>query len=163
MPVDATDRCRASRAIAGACQRAPAVQLSAAVHPAASEGKPSGINRDYRLCRGEGLAVRKRKGRRKALGTRAPIIFEAKPNARCSLDFVHEQFANGRRFRIGAWVTDYNNARPHSSLHYRTPAAFAADIATGLRALLLEGYALPPVAQPAPHGVTTAEALIATG
>ena len=203
------------------------------------DGEPSGINSVYRLYREEGLMVRKRRGRRKALGTRAPILVEARPNARWSLDFVHDQLANGRRFRIlnivddvtreclgavadvsisglrvarelsgivasrgkpkmivsdngteltsnailawsaergiawhyimpgkpmqngyiesfngrmrdeflneslflgladargaiAAWVADYNNARPHSSLDYRTPAAFAAHLmATG--------------------------------
>ena len=35
------------------------------------EGEPSGINRIYRLYREEGLTVRKRKARRKAVGTRA--------------------------------------------------------------------------------------------
>ncbi len=68
------------------------------------EGEPSGINRIYRLYREEGLAVRKR--RRKAVGTRAPILVEARPNARWSLDFVHDQFANGRRFRILNIVDD---------------------------------------------------------
>ena len=38
------------------------------------EGEPSGINRIYRLYREEGLAVRKRRTRRKAVGTRAPIL-----------------------------------------------------------------------------------------
>ena len=235
------------------------------------EGEPSGINRIYRLYREEGLMVRKRRGRRKALGTRAPMLVEARPNARWSLDFVHDQLANGRRFRIlnivddvtreclgavpdvsisgtrvarelsaivasrgkpamivsdngteltsnailtwsadvkidwhyimpgkpmqngyiesfngrmrdellneslflgladarsaiAAWVADYNNARPHSSLDYRTPAAFAAHLtATGPRAALADGSALGPVAQPAPKGVSTAETLIATG
>ena len=46
------------------------------------EGEPSGINRIYRLYREEGLTVRKRKARRKAIGTRAPILVEARPNAR---------------------------------------------------------------------------------
>lgn len=64
------------------------------------EGEPSGLNRVYRLYREEGLAVRKRRARRKAAGTRAPILVEARPNARWSLDFVHDQFACGRRFRI---------------------------------------------------------------
>jgi transposase InsO family protein len=64
------------------------------------EGEPSGLNRIYRLYREEGLAVRKRRARRKAVGTRAPILVEAHPNARWSLDFVHDQFACGRRFRI---------------------------------------------------------------
>ncbi len=64
------------------------------------EGETSGINRIYRLYREEGLAVRKRRTRRKATGTRAPILVEAKANARWSLDFVHDQFASGQRFRI---------------------------------------------------------------
>lgn len=63
------------------------------------EGEPSGINRVYRLYREEGLTVRKRKARRKAVGTRAALLVEARPNARWSLDFVHDQFANGQRFR----------------------------------------------------------------
>lgn len=59
------------------------------------EGEPSGINRIYRLYSEEGLTVRKRKALRKALGTRAPILVEARANARRSLDFVHDQFACG--------------------------------------------------------------------
>lgn len=70
------------------------------------EGEPSGINRIYRLYREEGLAVRKRRARRKAVGTRAPILVEARPNARWSLDFVHDQFGCGRRFRILNVVDD---------------------------------------------------------
>jgi transposase InsO family protein len=48
------------------------------------EGETSGINRIYRLYSEEGLTVRKRKARRKALGTRAPILIEARANARWS-------------------------------------------------------------------------------
>ncbi len=216
-----------------------------------AQGEPSGINRIYRLYREEGLTVRKRKARRRAVGTRTPILVEARINARWSLDFVHDQFALGRRFRIlnivddvtreclaaipdtsisgkrvareltalidargkpqmivsdngteftsnailawtkehqvewhyiapgrpmqngyiesfngrmrdellneslfvdldqarqliGAWTADYNNARPHSSLGYKTPAAYAGTLN-------------------APKGVTLAEALIAAG
>jgi putative transposase len=64
------------------------------------EGEASGINRIYRLYREEGLGVRRRKGRKRAVGVRAPILVEARPNARWSLDFVHDQMANGRRFRV---------------------------------------------------------------
>ncbi len=70
------------------------------------EGEPSGKNRIYRLYREEGLTVRKRRSRRRAIGTRAPILVEARPNARWSLDFVHDQFATGRRFRILNVVDD---------------------------------------------------------
>ena len=70
------------------------------------EGEPSGINRIHRLYREEGLAVRKRRARRKAVGVRVPILVEARPNARWSLDFVYDQFANGRRFRVLNIVDD---------------------------------------------------------
>ena len=70
------------------------------------EGEPSGINRIHRLYQEEGLAVRKRRTRRKAIGVRVPILLEARPNARWSLDFVYDQFANGRRFRVLNVVDD---------------------------------------------------------
>jgi putative transposase len=70
------------------------------------EGEPFGKNRIYRLYREEGLMVRKRRSRRRATGTRAPILVEAKADARWSLDFVHDQFAGGRRFRILNVVDD---------------------------------------------------------
>lgn len=235
------------------------------------EGEPSGVNRIHRLYREEGLSVRKRRARRKAVGARAPILVEAKPNARWSIDFVHDQFANGRRFRIlnvvddvtkqclGAipdtsisgqrvareltsiierygkpgmivsdhgteftcnamlawckdngvdwhfiapgkpmqngfvesfngrmrdellnetlflgldharlaiaeWAVDYNTERPHSSLGYQTPAMYAASLtASDHRAAQRKSSARRPLAQPAPQGVSTAEALIATG
>jgi putative transposase len=64
------------------------------------QGEPSGINRIYRIYREEGLTVRKRRARRRAIETSTPILVEAKVNARWSLDFVHDQLAHGRRFRI---------------------------------------------------------------
>jgi putative transposase len=70
------------------------------------EGESSGINRIHRLYREEGLAVRKRRTRRKASGIRVPILMETRPNARWSLDFVSDQFAHGRRFRILNIVDD---------------------------------------------------------
>ena len=54
----------------------------------------------------EGLRVHKRRARRRAIGIRAPIVVEARVNARWSLDFVHDQMANGRRFRVLNIVDD---------------------------------------------------------
>nr|WP_314961104.1 IS3 family transposase [Bradyrhizobium cosmicum] len=89
-------------------------------------GEPSGINRIYRLYREEGLTVRKRRARRRAVGVRAPILVEARPNARWSLDFVHDQFACGRRFRILNVVDDVTReclaAIPDSSISGRRVA-----------------------------------------
>lgn len=62
--------------------------------------------RTLRLYREEGLSVRRRRGRKRALGTRAPILIEARANARWSLDFVHDQFDCGRRFRVLNIVDD---------------------------------------------------------
>ena len=58
------------------------------------EGEPSGINRIHRVYREEGLTVRKRRARRKAIGTRAPILVEARANARWSLDFASRTFGS---------------------------------------------------------------------
>ncbi|OWK20981.1 hypothetical protein AJ88_21775 [Mesorhizobium amorphae CCBAU 01583] len=54
---------------------------------------------------------------------------------------------------------------PLLALATQTPAAFAEVFtAIGSDAALNEGFASPPVAQPAPYGVTeTAKALIAAG
>src|SRR6195952_5381788 len=66
------------------------------------------INRKktQRLYREEGLTVRRRKGRKRAVGARAPAPVLALPNQRWSLDFVHDQLATGRRFRVLNIVDD---------------------------------------------------------
>ncbi len=51
----------------------------------------------FRIYREERLMVRKRGGRKRALGTRAPMAVPRLPNDRWSLDFVSDQFASGRR------------------------------------------------------------------
>ena len=236
------------------------------------EGVMINRKKTQRLYKEEGLAVRRRRSRRRAVGTRAPAPVLALPNQRWSLDFVHDQMASGRRFRvlnvvddvtreclaavpdtsisgrrvvrelteliaqrgkpgmivsdngteltsnavlawcgelgvewhyiapgrpmqngyvesfngrmrdellnetlffgldharsaIADWVADFNTARPHSSLGYQTPAAYAEVLtATGSSAEQDDGSAPPPVAYPAPNGVTEkAEALIAAG
>ena len=232
------------------------------------------INRKktQRLYREEGLTVRRRKGRKRAVGTRTRPPVLALPNQCWSLDFVHDQLATGRRFRvlnivddvtreclaavpdtsisglrvvrelaalitergkpgmivsdngteltsnavlqycgeakiewhyttpgkptdnafvesfngrmrdellnetlfmglgharekISAWIDDYNNQRPHSSLGYATPAAFAAELkkqgAASLR--IAGGYATQPLASPARSRNNDAETLIANG
>jgi transposase InsO family protein len=60
----------------------------------------------FRIYREERLMVRKRGGRKRALGTRAPMPVPLIPNDRWSLDFVSDQLASGRRFRILAIFDD---------------------------------------------------------
>jgi len=52
-----------------------------------------------RLYREEKLQVRRRGGRKRALGTRRPMLVPDRANARWSLDFVSDTFTDGRRFR----------------------------------------------------------------
>ena len=70
------------------------------------EGLVMNRKKTQRLYREEGLSVRKRRGRKKATGTRAPLLTVAVPNARWSVDFVHDQFAHGRRFRVFNVIDD---------------------------------------------------------
>ncbi len=70
------------------------------------EGPVENRKRTQRLHREEGLTVRKRRGRKRATGTRAPILTVAAPNARRSVDFVHDQLADGRRLRVFNVVDD---------------------------------------------------------
>jgi len=60
-----------------------------------------------RLYREEGLQVRKRGGRKRALGTRSPMLLPQGPNQRWSLDFVSDALDDGRRFRILCIVDDF--------------------------------------------------------
>jgi putative transposase len=60
-----------------------------------------------RLYAEERLQVRRRGGRKRALGTRAPLTLPQGANQRWSLDFVHDQLSDGRRFRILAIVDDF--------------------------------------------------------
>lgn len=60
-----------------------------------------------RLYREEKLQVRRRGGRKRALGTRRPMLVPDRANARWSLDFLSDTISDGRRFRVLAIVDDY--------------------------------------------------------
>lgn len=71
------------------------------------EGLAMNHKKFRRLYREERLQVRRRGGRKRALGTRAPMAIPQGRNQRWSLDFVSDPFACGRRFRIFAVVDDF--------------------------------------------------------
>jgi len=73
-----------------------------------------------RLYTEEKLQVRRRGGRKRALGTRKPMVLPPSrglqanpcravdgPNQRWSLDFVNDAFTDGRRFRILTVIDDF--------------------------------------------------------
>ncbi|WP_091686925.1 IS3 family transposase [Methylocapsa palsarum] len=61
----------------------------------------------FRLYREERLTVRRRGGRKRALGTRAPMMLPQGRNQRWSLDFVSDTLSDGRRFRVLVVVDDF--------------------------------------------------------
>ena len=62
----------------------------------------------YRIYREEGLTVRKRGGRKRTVGTRAPKGIPQGPNQRWSLDFVSDSLSYGRRYRILNVIDDFS-------------------------------------------------------
>ena len=70
------------------------------------EGVAINHKRLFRIYREEKLSVRKRGGRKRALGTRAPMFIPLMPNQRWSLDFVSDQFTDCRRFRVLTVIDD---------------------------------------------------------
>jgi transposase InsO family protein len=78
--------------------------------------------------REKGLAVHRRRGRKRATGTRTPMILPDGPNQRWSLDFV----ADTRRFRIPCIVEDFT----------REALALVVDISIGGRRMARELDAL---------------------
>src|SRR3546814_8186774 len=73
----------------------------------AREGMGMNHKKLLRLYSEEGLAVRRRRGLKRATGTRAPMALPQGPNQRWSLDFVADALSWGRRFRVLAVVDDF--------------------------------------------------------
>ena len=70
------------------------------------EGFAVGARRTYHVYRQEGLAVRRRRPKRVRNGMRQPLATALHPNFSWSLDFVHDQLADGRRIRTLNVVDD---------------------------------------------------------
>ena len=99
-------------------------ELRAAIRGVASERRRFGYRRIHVMLRRAGwqinhkklrrlycednLQVRKRGGRKRALGTRRPLLVPGRINDRWSLDFVSDAFTDGRRFRVLAVIDDYS-------------------------------------------------------
>jgi putative transposase len=121
----------------------------------AREGIKMNRKKLLRIYTEEGLKVRRRKGRKRALGSRAPMAIPLGPNQRWSLDFVSDAFTDGRKFRIFAVVDDFTReclalvpdtslsgvrvARELDSiiLHRGRPKAIVSDNGTELTSLAI--------------------------
>ncbi len=72
-----------------------------------AEGLVRNQKRTYRIYREEGLQVR-RKRRKKLKRPRVPLAVPTRITERWSVDFVSDQLANGRRFRVFNIVDDFS-------------------------------------------------------
>jgi putative transposase len=86
----------------------------------------------WRLYREEGLSVRRRRGRKRATGTRAPMALPQGPNQRWSLDFVSDALSWGRKFRVLGVLDDFT----------REALALVVDTSIGGRRVVRELDAL---------------------
>lgn len=72
-----------------------------------AEGLVKNLKRTYRLYTELGMQVRTKR-RKKLVRPRIPMEVPTRPNERWSLDFVHDQLSDGRRFRVLNVVDDYS-------------------------------------------------------
>ena len=101
-PDDAATRARL-RALAGERRRFGCRRLGLLL---SREGLVLNHKKLRRLYAEERLPVRRRGGRKRALGTRAPIAVPDGPNQRWSLDFVSDSLSDGRRIGVLCVVDD---------------------------------------------------------
>ena len=102
---DAPDLRRRLRELAGERRRFGYRRLGVLLE---REGMRLNHKKLYRLYREEGLAVRRRRGRKRATGTREALTVPQARNDRWSLDFASDCLDRGRRFRILAIVDDFS-------------------------------------------------------
>jgi putative transposase len=76
------------------------------------EGLVVNHKRTERLYGEEGLSLRVRKRRKRVAMTRIELPQATKPNQRWSMDFVQDQLADGRRFRILTLVDSFTRECP---------------------------------------------------
>jgi putative transposase len=81
------------------------------------KGRSMNLKKVYRLYREEGLAVRGRRGRKRALGLRAPLKAAERPHDVWALDFMSDVLESGRRFRVFAVEDQMTCACRKSNTH----------------------------------------------
>lgn len=92
------------------------------------QGFAVGQRRVRRIYREEGLAVRRRKRKRFKRIVREPATLPSRPNERWSMDFVHDQFENGRCYRVFAAVDDFTRESVAMEAASSLPAAKVTEV-----------------------------------
>ena len=87
-----------------------------------TEGVVMNRKRTYRLYTELGMQVRTKR-RKKLVRPRVPMAVPTKPNERWSMDFVSDQLAKGRRFRVLNVVDDFSRECVLQVVTSRSPAS----------------------------------------
>ena len=92
------------------------------------EGWRVNHKRTERLYREEGLALRRKRHRKRAAGIRVTLPMPTRPNERWSMDFLHDRLADGRRFRVLTMVDDYSREAPAMTVDTSLPGARVVEV-----------------------------------
>lgn len=92
------------------------------------EGHTLNHKRVYRLYREEGLQVRRRRRRKRAVRPRRVMETPEAANERWSMDFVHDQLASGRRLRCFTVVDDFTRESVAIEADHSVPGERVATV-----------------------------------
>ncbi len=91
------------------------------------DGHRTGMCRLRRIYREEGLMVRRRRRERLKIVVRRPMTLPTAPNQRWSMDFVHDQLGDGRRFRVFNVVDDFTRKNVVMRVGTSLPSSCVAE------------------------------------
>ena len=99
------------------------------------EGWQVGKKRVYTIYKAEGLEVRTKKRKKRAAQPRVPLAVAKAPLERWSMDFMADQFVDGRRFRIFTVVDHFDRSCPalHASRSIKAEQVIEALEKAGAR------------------------------
>lgn len=92
------------------------------------EGWMINHKRTERLYREEGLALRRKRHRKRAAGVRVTLSPPTQPNERWAMDFLHDRLANRRPFRVLTMVDEYSRESPAMVADTSLPGARVVEV-----------------------------------
>lgn len=118
------------------------------------EGPPINHKRVQRVYREEGLQVRQRRRKRRAVVPRSPAPVPMRPNERWSMDFVRDTLGDGRVFRCFTLVDDCTRECPAIEVDFSLPGERVARVLD--RVAAVRGYPRAIVCDNGPEFVSAA-------
>lgn len=118
------------------------------------EGPPINRKRVQRLYQEEGLQVRRRRRKRRAVVPRVPVAVPTRPNERWSMDFVRDTLGDGRVIRCFTLVDDCTRECPAIEVDVSLPGERVVRVLD--RVAAVRGYPRAIVCDNGPEFVSAA-------